>query len=75
MRSRKTGSALIVLPLMLVTGCASSLPAPVQRPAVPSEMMIPAPPPGYYTTTLELILSRLPLKLTGHPTDSEPAKP
>lgn len=75
MRSQKTVYALIVLPLMLVTGCASSLPAPVQRQAVPSEMMIPAPPPGYFQTTLEIVLSRLPLKLTPQRTDSEPAKP
>lgn len=65
MRSPLNAWPLIVLLLMLLTGCASSpSPATVQRPAAPAEMMISAPPPGYFATQIEMILSRLPGKPT-----------
>lgn len=61
MRSPLNAWRPTVLLLTLLAGCASSLPpAPIQRPAAPAEMMIPAPPPQSFQTRLWEILSRSP---------------
>ena len=64
MHSPKTACAAIALLLMLLAGCASSPPAPPHRADAPAELMTPAPPQGYFVTTLERILSRSPQKRT-----------
>lgn len=75
MHSPKTAWPLIATLLALSSGCATLPPQPVQQPDAPAEMMIPAPPPLYFQTLLEQILSGWPKKLTPSPIASEPAKP
>lgn len=75
MHSPKTALPLLAVLLSLSAGCATSpTAAPPQRPTAPAEMMTPAPPPLYFQTTLEAILSRWPKRLTPLQTGSEPAK-
>lgn len=76
MASLPTACAANALLLILLSACASSpTPGPPQRPDAPAEMMTPAPPPGYFTTKLESILSRSFAKPKPLPIASEPAKP
>lgn len=58
---RTSRSACLLLPLVLnfASGCASSPSvAPTQPPSKPAEMTVKPPPPGYFLTTLDAILSR-----------------
>ena len=75
MHSLKTVLLLSVMPLALLSGCASPPTLCPQPPAVPAEMMTPGPPSLYFQTKLEAILSSLPEKPTQQPTDSERIKP
>lgn len=62
MSSRAIACAASVLLPMLMAGCASAPTAPPRQPDAPAEMMTPAPPPGYFVTRIEQILSRQPEK-------------
>ena len=75
MHSPKTVLPLSAVLLALLTGCASPPTQCPQPPAVPQEMMTPAPPSLYFQTRLEEILSSLQKKPTQQPTDSERIKP
>lgn len=74
MDSSRIACAASALLLTSLTGCASAPVPSVSRPDAPTEMMIPAPPSGYFTTKLETILSRSFEKPKPSQTDSAPAK-
>ena len=58
MRSPLKSSTLCALLALCVTGCASNpKPVQVQPPSLPAEMMKAPPPPGYFLSELERILS------------------